>query len=284
MAKSKNSPALYELIARDRVKGRPDLRTSGSAARSVAQKEFVAPKVSPPTPPRAAPPPRPKPQPHPKPRTDGRESLLTRLAARLPHDPTRITALICAAAILSFGVFVVVKWRQGDLPAVTSAAPATDPALDHAKEALTLFASAPTRTDPPASDSSADSRRTRMPEPVTGPPTNRPTAAASSSTTAAAPKSRQTGLNYVVVEGFAADRRKDADDAVAFLAKNGIACTIEKRSGGGWYVVTAEGHPGRDPRLDKLVDRIRALGARYFDQGGRYRFLCFAKRFDGSGW
>lgn len=283
MSKSKNSPALYELIARDRVKGRPDLRTSGVAARPAAPKANVAPIVPSPPPTRAAPPPRPKPQAQPTPKADGRESLLKRIAARVPHDPTRITALICAAAILSFAAFVVVKWRQGDLPAVTSAASNADPALEQAKEALTLFASAPTRTEKSAPAALEDARRKQMPEPVTGPP-RLSTPGSASPASAVAPKSRQAGLNYVVVEGFAADRRKDAEDAVAFLAKNGIACTIEKRSAGGWYVVTAEGHAGRDPKLDKLVDRIRALGARYFDQGGRYRFLCFAKRFDGGGW
>lgn len=284
MPKPKDSPALYELIARDRVKGRPDLKP-GRTAKAVA----VSSAAPPPTPARApapAPAPKPaaKPPRPPKPARAPTLKLPSKLG-RMLKDPTRITAVICAAALLSFGAFIVVKWRQGNLQAVATGPSAPDQAVD-GHDGLTLFAptSVPREHEPARS---GETRHPRLPSRVTSGSAaipaadpERPQAEAVKTT----PKAREEGLNYVVVENFAPDRRKDAESAVLYLTSHGISCTIEKRLNGGWYVVTAEGYSGADDRLDKLVRRVRALGGEYFAQGGRYQFQCFAKLYKGNGW
>ena len=94
---------------------------------------------------------------------------------------------------------------------------------------------------------------------------------------------RTTGLNYVVIESFAPDKRADAETARQFLARNRVSATIE-RSARGWVLVSTEGLQFRDPKLDALMTRIRTLGEQYLKQGGRYRFECFAKKYKGGSW
>lgn len=276
MPKPKNSPALYELIARDRVKGRPDLQIGGRLSSAPA-----------PHPDTSTPPPAPRPRPAPrkekpaKPKTPRAPSRI----GRMLRDPTNITAMICAAALISFGAFIAIKWRQGEL--ATVAAPPSDPDAAVERTSLTLFA-AGDASRPSGAEADEPIRRPRLPARIgqSAPPRQEPAPQPASPQAAppAVPGARETGLNYVVVENFGPEHRADAEAAVGYLTKQGVPCTIEKRSRGGYYVVTTDGYAGNDPRLDAVVKRVRALGAEYFEEGGRYRFLCFAKRYDGGDW
>jgi hypothetical protein len=95
--------------------------------------------------------------------------------------------------------------------------------------------------------------------------------------------SRQIGLNYIVIESFGPDRQDDARLAREFLARHGIESTIE-RSGPGWLLVSVQGFGASDPARERMVERIRGLGRAFFDQGGSYKFICYAKLYQGKPW
>ncbi len=93
-------------------------------------------------------------------------------------------------------------------------------------------------------------------------------------------------LNYIWIERF--NSRADATSAQAYLSGNRIESALVERNGK-WLLISKEGFDYRLPEeksaCRKLSERIKLLGLRYFESGGRYRFDCFAKKkLPGQSW
>lgn len=97
---------------------------------------------------------------------------------------------------------------------------------------------------------------------------------------------RLEGLNYIWVDRFTTPEAAEA--ARQYLASHGIECTAEA-SQNQWILITVEGFDYRIPQerqaCDTLADTIRDLGQAYLKAGGRYRFDCFVnKKKPGDTW
>jgi hypothetical protein len=139
---------------------------------------------------------------------------------------------------------------------------------------------------PPASSSSPE---------VTQVQPNRPTANGGSAgenrpATPAAPPSvagdgkRYISLNYVIVQSYPESERKMAEEACAFLNKEGVSCTIETGVKG-YLPITVVGLQGFDkqssPAFKAYVQRIQQLSGKYTVSNRSYKaFTPVAKKWD----
>lgn len=267
MPKPKDSLALYELFTRHPPKSQSPARSRRWAARGAGRTVKAKEQRSPGTE---------SPARSPKTQKAGPSKAPAAAIARLARNPARLSAVIGAVAIVAFAGYLLDRrwgfWTSSITPADTG------DGLEWARRqppqpgVLTLFAderaSKPTTS---AAQGGAANERGSAPEPA-GP-----------SVAGGQQVERQKGLNYIVVESFARDRLSDARAAQDFLAGHGIETTIETARGG-WILVTAQGFGARDPARQRMVERITQLGKAFFEQGGRYRFICYAKLYQGQPW
>jgi len=271
MPKSKKGPALYELLTARPARNLP--RSCGAATARQAERlsrGHTSPRARPPRPPA---------EPKAKKPRSARFSASAVRFKRFLRNPARLTAVIGAMAILVFAAYLLDN-RWSVLTAPVTVTVSQGDAVERARrqpprpEVLDLF----------GVPGAAVNARRPAPAPSSTPQTgtgnaNQPTRLAGS----AGGAQRRPGLNYVVIESFAPSRREDASAAQSYLAKNGVQATIEP-STNGWVLVTTQGFTWGDAELERQVKRIRQLGQAFFDQGGRYKFLCFAKLYQGKPW
>lgn len=298
MAKSKQSPALYELIAKQGARGKspfdrplPPNATAKPMQEPDAEPEYEpapAPEPEPevvavPEPVAVEPPPvvveaapAPAPAPaHPEPRPQASEGSVR--AGRFWRDPVNVAALATLLAVIAIAAgFARSRGWWGST--ATASGPGSiaevmqGPAHPEVMKILGVVPEGQRRTAPADSDDADSGKAGKL-------------------STAAAPANepkrlvddvgRTVGLNYIIIESFKSDARDDAETSLKFLAQNGISATME-RSGSGWIIVSRDGYKFSDPKLDALTRRIIKLGEQYFKQGGRYKFQCYAKKYKGS--
>jgi hypothetical protein len=104
------------------------------------------------------------------------------------------------------------------------------------------------------------------------------------SPTAAGDGKRYIGLNYVIVQSYPEAERKMADDAAAFLNREGVSCTVETGVKG-YLAVTVVGLQGFDrqssPAFKSYVQRIQQLSTKYATGTRSYKaFTPVAKKWD----
>ena len=96
-----------------------------------------------------------------------------------------------------------------------------------------------------------------------------------------------SGHNYIVVQDFKSDARGDAIRARDFLEDNGVGAAIlqlERSGPYGYRLITVTGFNLDDPVQKRLADRylhrVRRIGEAYSQSGGRYDFASayFKKR------
>lgn len=94
---------------------------------------------------------------------------------------------------------------------------------------------------------------------------------------------RSSGLNYAIIQGYPAKEKEMADQAAAFLTKNGIPCTVEQNLPNwkmawpdAYLVVGIRGFAktSNNPPLEAYKTQIMGLSAKY--TGGRSGFKAFA--------
>ncbi|MCH8854195.1 MAG: hypothetical protein IID41_16325 [Planctomycetes bacterium] len=93
-------------------------------------------------------------------------------------------------------------------------------------------------------------------------------------------------LNYVWIETFTT--KGDATTAREYLKGKGIESTLIA-SGGKWVLISKEGFDyglaEEKAACQRLSARVREVGQQYLEAGGRYGFICFAKKkVPGSTW
>lgn len=90
-----------------------------------------------------------------------------------------------------------------------------------------------------------------------------------------------TGLTYVVAQEFAPSNAENARHAQAFLADNGIDTETVERPNGWIQLITVQGYDRNDSAqralADRLLDRLHAVGAKYYAAGGGYKLEGYFK-------
>ncbi len=96
------------------------------------------------------------------------------------------------------------------------------------------------------------------------------------------------GHTYVVVQEFLPSAAADATPAREFLAQHGISTTPVRYRSGAIQLITDQGYNHRDPgqkRLaEQLLDKVRAVGAKYFASGGGYKLEGYFRTLKAEGW
>ncbi|MEK6798681.1 MAG: hypothetical protein AABZ12_06940 [Planctomycetota bacterium] len=96
------------------------------------------------------------------------------------------------------------------------------------------------------------------------------------------------GHTYVVAQEFAADRAADAGKAQEFLKTNGVECAVIRRPDGGARLITAQGFNRKDSgqrdAADKLLEKVRSMGAKFYASGGGYRLEGYFRTRKSDGW
>jgi len=94
---------------------------------------------------------------------------------------------------------------------------------------------------------------------------------------------RSSGLNYAIIQGYPGKEREMAEQAAAFLTKNGVPCTVEQNLPNwrtvwpdGYMVVGIRGFAKtlNNPALEAYKKQIMTLSAKY--TGGRSGFKAFS--------
>ncbi len=101
-----------------------------------------------------------------------------------------------------------------------------------------------------------------------------------------------SGHNYIVVQDFKSDARSDAIRAREFLEENGVRTAIvelERSETYKYRLITVSGFNLDDAAQRKLadecLDKVRRIGQAYSEGGGRYDFQsAYFKKLTGSRW
>lgn len=93
---------------------------------------------------------------------------------------------------------------------------------------------------------------------------------------------------YIVVQEFLPGRSKDAKHAQAFLAEQGVVAELVRFPRGSVQLITAQGYNRNDPTQrqvsDRLLERVRTVGAKYYAAGGGYKLDGYLKTLKGDTW
>lgn len=118
-------------------------------------------------------------------------------------------------------------------------------------------------------------------------PPAEPAAAAAPSRSGNAPAWTR-GLTYILAQEFAGQNVEAADRAQAFLAEHGIASTVVRSRGGAVHLMVTQGFDTKDPKQkesgEQLLQKLRAVGAKYYASGGGYKLEGYFKTLKGDTW
>ncbi|MBI4717058.1 MAG: hypothetical protein HY763_04580 [Planctomycetes bacterium] len=96
------------------------------------------------------------------------------------------------------------------------------------------------------------------------------------------------GLTYILAQEFAGQNVEAADRAQAFLAEHGIASTVVRSRGGAVHLMVTQGFDTKDPKQkesgEQLLQKLRAVGAKYYASGGGYKLEGYFKTLKGDTW
>jgi hypothetical protein len=96
------------------------------------------------------------------------------------------------------------------------------------------------------------------------------------------------GNTYVVVQEFAPSSGDDVLLSREFLAERGVETAIVRLSDGWSRLITVQGFNRRDETQSRLADellaRVQELGTGYWQAGGRYKFEGYFKLLKGDSW
>jgi hypothetical protein len=95
---------------------------------------------------------------------------------------------------------------------------------------------------------------------------------------------RLIGVNYVIIQGYPESERKMAEEAAAFLNKEGVSCTVETGVKG-YMALTVVGLQGFDkqssPTMKAYLERIKQLSNKYAANNRSFKaFAPTAKKWD----
>lgn len=278
MPKSKNSPALFELLRKNRNEASDGLQVpawvgapSGTRAQETARTTV-----------RESPSPR-----NPKDSSGHEEETANVLLVDLDGPLLRISLTPKSGAVVVFALMVLLAMAYvlgrssagGGAPPNLEGVGGTSPADEISElqrrppnpqlvEGLTVGAS-PTGPRPPAEavrPASMESRRNVL---------DSKTAWVKDQT-------------YIVVQEFNAGHADDARRAQEFLAQHGIPTALVVLSGGVIHLTTTEGYNRKDPaqaaKADELLRRVHAVGDKFFASGGRYRLKGYFKTLKEDSW
>lgn len=89
------------------------------------------------------------------------------------------------------------------------------------------------------------------------------------------------GFTYIVAQEFPGTARADAEAAQSYLEQHGVSAAIVTQPGGRLQLTTVQGYNRKDPAQRKLSDqlgeKVRAIGAQYYASGGRYKLEGYLK-------
>jgi hypothetical protein len=264
MAKSKEGPALFELI-----RNRPLDAAEGRQSRSAHPKaEVAAGSAGPP----ASPPPSPTSSAQPGSQVDEPACEVVRARIRFSLTQSAATVAVGVTVAVLIGAFFLGYGLGEERGREEARAAIQRPIEDEIERARRA---APTQN---------------LFEGIGEDPT-RPVAHVDDETTGAAfvpPGETEyaasrvpwvKGYNYIVVQDFKSGARGDAARAASFLEENGVSCAIIELNSAGPYryrLVTATGFNFDDPVQKSLAEdyraKVRRIGQAYSDSGGRYDF------------
>lgn len=96
------------------------------------------------------------------------------------------------------------------------------------------------------------------------------------------------GNTYIVAQEFTGGHMDDARRAQEFLEDHGISTVPVTLAGGVIHLTTKEGYNRKDAaqagQFDDLLKRIHAVGDKYFAAGGRYRLKGYPKTLKEDTW
>ncbi len=96
------------------------------------------------------------------------------------------------------------------------------------------------------------------------------------------------GYTYVVVQVFRGNAREDAEKAREYLARHGIEAKIMGAADKGFRLIATKGFDRSDNTqhvlADRFIERIRALGQEYFKSGGRYELEGYFATLRSDSW
>lgn len=96
------------------------------------------------------------------------------------------------------------------------------------------------------------------------------------------------GHTYIVVQEFVRGQADAAARAQAYLLEHGLSTQRIAYPSGSVQLITTQGFNRSDPTqramADKLLARVRALGASYFSGGGGYRLEGYFKTLKSDAW
>lgn len=93
---------------------------------------------------------------------------------------------------------------------------------------------------------------------------------------------------YIVAQEFSAGAEDDARRAQVFLARQGVATEVVRYASGAMQLITTEGFDRGDATqrqmADKWLAKVHAVGAEYFETGGRYKLEGYFKTLRNDTW
>lgn len=270
MPKSKNSPALFELL-RGKPKADPGVApwTAGTASRT---EQSGVPRVT----------------------TDGPRILRDDPGAGDEDAPNplfevdgpslRISLTSKSGAVVVFAALLVILGIY-----------AAGRASGRSQAVADFRASQPT-----VETSELDEVRSRPPSPhlvsdlvLGAQPATRPAEATTPARPApadpVAPKGTWTqGLTYIVAQEFNKGQLDDAKRALEFLDQHGVPAAVVPLKSGDIFLITTKGYnrseAAQKKASDDLLERVRAIGEKYFKAGGRFRLEGYLKKLNADSW
>lgn len=289
MAKAKQSPALFEVITKNRpltARIRPSLISSITrlfrSNRNGTTHGMPAARSAPAAPPVAPPVSAPAPSPAPiAPVADAGPMPSRRAVITIDPDRYEITlrlsyvsGIICVFAIVTLvaAAFMAGGASSGSRPAL-AAQPPSQPGENEPRPSLYNIERTPVSVDMPAEGEPAGSSQ------LSASDSRRPAAQVS--------RTRKVGLNYVIIQSYPEEAM--AAEAIKVLAENGIDCTIEKlpnwSASKNWHtVVGLEGFDkiSNSPRYEAYLKKIRDISDKYAKKSSFKAFTPIAYKWIGK--
>lgn len=293
MPKSKNAPALFEVLEKGTAPGTPKLGIPGPPPLLLGRSK----------PPKAAPPPA-KDPPRPKVQEDTALKIPGKAASRgssagserggtgfFEYDGERIrlslttlgaTALISTLVILVAGTYEIGRERGFNVGHREGKAWFQADAMDDIEAA---------RAGPAQSGviGSLLTESNGASDPA-GDPSTELVQAELGSFGGAVPTTPVwvRGNTYILVQNFLPSSGRDVDRAKEYLAQHGVETSIIGQPGSHRQLVTTQGYNHRDADQkalnEKLRQRVHAIGDKYFSAGGGYKLEGYFKTLTKDSW
>lgn len=284
MARLKRDVALFEVLAEEEAKGADPLRVPAWWGRRRKKPQRTAPEPPPPPPRRS----------EDAAVGDTRDAEDERPSiVELHNDTIRVSLTSVTAAVAVFAALVVILGafelgqRMGHRAGFREGAAAGRAAYE--AEALSEIEIA--RQQPPARDVVSD--LLAQAEPVT--PSSderwaaeRPAPTRRENVGSAERPGWVQDYTYVVAQEFARGHMEDALQAQSFLRQHGVDTDLVEYPSGSIQLITVQGYNRDDPvqrkMADELLRKVRTIGAKYFDSGGRYKLEGYFKTLKNDTW